>query len=169
MNFEILNYAAALTTILGGLLSLYIFIRNTRKNKPLICIIPQAYMGAYKKNISSKYGALLSKNDFDPKAEYFAFEIINKSLFPVIVVELGFKTRGKDKITIPYPIEETKKGFPIQIQPRDSKVLYVKCDSLINSFKKYRISGSYVKTACNETFFGNSMALKKIIKYSKLS
>ncbi len=167
MNQEIINIVVAVTSIAGVILAIYSILLNKRRDKTVIEIIPQAYMGRMINSTAGKYGSLLAHNDFNPNAEYFAFTVINKSFFPVIINELGFELKGKGKMIVPIPIEESGTGFPSELSAKSSKVFFTLSKLLIIMAKEREVGRVYVKTACDEVFYGRSLALRKLKKYAK--
>jgi len=55
-----------------------------------------------------------------------------------------------------------------RIKIRDSFVAYGRLEGIIKNAKKYHIKCAYICTTCNKTFFGNSKALKQLLKYAKV-
>lgn len=156
------------SALVGLILAIYKLIRSVNKEKIIIKIIPKTVLGDSFKNSTSKKGLILSNRDFYIRHWLFAFEIINKSSFPVTINEIGFVARGKKKwFSIPNPMLQKERSWPIELKPRSSEIVCAKLNSVLSVAKNYKIRFAYVKTACDHIFYGKSRALEKLIIYVK--
>ncbi len=88
----------------------------------------------------------------------FCIEVLNKSHFPVTIVEVGFFLKGTtSRASIIEPIVIDGGSFPRRLEARSSVTVYLKArkSGLDNSVKC-----AFAKTDCGEIRKGNSAALK---------
>jgi hypothetical protein len=89
-----------------------------------------------------------------------AIEVVNLSAFPVTVTEVGLKLPGGHRALICQPPTADSKPMPRRLEPRESFTAY-KLD--LSDLRK-KIGRAYATTACNETRFGTSKALRALGK-----
>ena len=104
-NFSLLKeIIIGVSALVGMSLGVYNLIHSINKEKVRLKIIPKSVMGETRVTETGAKGLILAANDFSNKNHLFAFEIINKSNFSVIVDEIGFKIKGKkSRMIIPAP------------------------------------------------------------------
>lgn len=108
MKEEIFNIALAkdviigFSALIGMILEIYNLVRSIKKDKVSLKIIPKTVVRETRNTETGRKGFILADNTFSNTHTLFAFEIINKSNFPVIVDEIGFTIRSK-KIGLQYP------------------------------------------------------------------
>lgn len=95
----------------------------------------------------------------------FSIEVINLGAFPVTVTEVGF-TIGRRRLgkgvraAISMPIVIDGGKWPRRLEPREAVSTYFDPGQLTNG--RGTIGRAYVRTACEETAYGTSPALKQL-------
>lgn len=93
MNQEILlvkDIIIGISAIVGMGLGIYNLFHSLKKEKVKIKITPKTVIREVHNKDSGQISFVLSENEFSIKHHLFAFEVVNKSIFPVII----------DKVTI---------------------------------------------------------------------
>lgn len=99
----------------------------------------------------------------DPRPR-FAFEVVNRSAFPVTVDEVGFLLRGtKHRAGIAMPNIEDGGAWPRRLEPYDGVTVYSTPGDLA-TIGLARIRCAYASTVSGERFTGNSPALKRLVR-----
>jgi len=159
----IVAFCAVLSLIISIINSIFIYKNGRIK----IVVIPKTVISEVKNTQTGGKIHVLTDREFINKNELFAFEIINKSTFTVYINELGFKTKGyKNAITLTMPLFGDNGDWPRELKSRDSFVAYGKLEGILKNAKENRIKCAFVGTACNNIFYGNSKALKKLLQYA---
>ncbi len=139
------------TLILGtvgtvlGLVNTYVQL-NTRRVR--LKVIPSSALVV-------AAGALTNVNDHIAGGG-LAIEVVNLSAFAVTVTEVGYTAPNRSRVVIREPLMGDAKPLPRRLEPRESFTAYVVDLTYIPS----NIGRAYARTACGETRFGNSAALK---------
>jgi len=93
-------------------------------------------------------------------------EIVNLSVFPVTVKEVGFTVWCSNyKLVCVNTILSDKKLWPCKLDSRESVTVYFD-PSLPQEQHFQQIRRAYAKTECGETRYGKSKALSEYIAYS---
>lgn len=88
----------------------------------------------------------------------FCIEVLNKSIFPVTIVDIGFLLKGTKNRACILPIMIDGEKFPRKLEPRTSFTAYLKASSV----KLEKVKCAYAKTDCGVIKTGKSPALKYI-------
>ncbi|HVN21844.1 MAG TPA: hypothetical protein VMU05_23865, partial [Dongiaceae bacterium] len=142
---EVVTLILATVGTVLGLVITYVQL-NTRRVR--LKVIPSSALVA-------PAGALTNVNDHFPGGT-LAIEVVNLSAFPVTVAEVGYTLPARHRAVIRKPLMADGKPFPRRLEPRESCTAYV---TDLSSVPK-NIQQAYARTACDETRFGNSRALK---------
>jgi hypothetical protein len=97
-------------------------------------------------------------------AQTLCIEVVNRSLLPVTVSEVGFladKVSGRMVLLRPLDVSGSK--LPHRLEPLSATTIYGS-DSSFVAKNISRIKKAYCKTDCGRTFYGTSMALRDLIK-----
>lgn len=87
----------------------------------------------------------------------FGIEVVNLSVFPVIVSEVGFLHRGLDsRAAAMQPLTLDGKTTPRKLEPRESASFYMVRPEPRDG---HPIKCAYANTSCGRTFKGTSPAL----------
>ncbi len=87
----------------------------------------------------------------------FSIEVVNLSVFPVIVSEVGFLHKAMDsRAAVMQPITLNGPTTPRKLEPRESASFYMVRPERHDGRP---IKCAYAKTSCGRTFRGNSPAL----------
>ena len=103
------------------------------------------------------------------KRPRLCIDVVNLSMFPVTVSQLGFLMHGtKDRLDLVIPIIIDGGKFPRRLESRSSFTAYFE-PGVENGprFKKVKIA--YAETECGELFRGKSRALRSAVKRSSLA
>lgn len=150
-----------ISAFIGMILGFYNLVHSINKDKVKLIIIPKSVMGEAHNKTTGAKSLILAENDFSNVHHLFAFEIINKSKFSVIIDEIGLKIKGgNNRIVIPAPILGDKGEWPSKLGSRESIVVYAKLDNILKAFKESKVSSAYVKTNCDDVRYGSSVAFK---------
>jgi hypothetical protein len=166
MNQEILDIIIGISAIVGMGLGIYNLFHSLKKEKVKIKITPKTVVREVHNKDSGQISLILSDSEFSVKHYLFAFEIINKSNFPIAIDEIGFKLIStKQRVIIPFPIQD-KKEWPKELAAKRATIVYSKLDEIIEIVKRDKISNVYVKTTDDIISYGNSKALRLLIEYT---
>lgn len=165
---SIRDLVIAIAALIGMLLSMYNLFQSIVKEKVRLKIIPKAVVSETRNTETGKKGFILADNIFSSDHGLFAFEIINKSNFPVVVDEIGLLTSNKKyRLAIFTPQLGDNGTWPRELASRKNVVVYGNLSSILELVRQNKISCAYAKTTCDSTCYGNSVALKALIKYVK--
>ena len=169
MDYIILkDILIGISALIGMILGIYNLFHSLSKEKVKLKIIPKSVMGGRVNRESGKRGLILAENDFSKDQSLFGFEIINKSNFVVTIDEIGFIEKGNnDRLVILEPILGDKGNWPRELNPRTSFMVYGNLQNLIGILMHKKIKYAYVKTACDNTRYGKSKALRLLSNYAK--
>jgi hypothetical protein len=135
--------------VIGLLLSIWNTWRLHIRDKIIIRVVPK---------ISYPVGPW---NDPRPR---FGFEIINESVFPVTVTEVGFEYRGtQQRGALPRPLLLDNGDWPRRLDPRTSLTAYSDPVEALD-LQLSDICCAYVTTATGKSFRGISKALEQVVR-----
>ncbi|GGB60854.1 hypothetical protein GCM10011505_46940 [Tistrella bauzanensis] len=95
----------------------------------------------------------------------FGIEVVNLSVFPVFLSEVGFILNKDKKYQISEFISIDGKNFPIKIESRESVRFIFEIYKM--GISDFYIKKAYILTLCGYMKYGTSPALKDIIKLFK--
>lgn len=145
MNNDIQELITFSLSVLGAGLGVLNYWRDYSKDKVRLKVIP--------KRVIPSGGA-------NPRINV-GIEVINLSNFPLSVLEIGFKTREREKrMAIIQPITSDDEKYPFRLEPRSSRTVY----AILEDKDAVNVIGAYASTACGVEKFGNSPALKGYVK-----
>lgn len=113
-----------------------------------------------KLRVVPKWAMFVQNGDFS--AEMGCIEVINLSAFPVTLSEIGFTIHGNtarkgNRAAIPMPLTTDRQPFARRLESRQALAGYFELRGLPNGIEK-----AYVKTDCDEVFYGLSGAMENI-------
>jgi hypothetical protein len=105
--------------------------------------------------------AFVMTSDHDPLG--FSVEVVNLSMFPITVAEIGFEVGHGQRAPLQSPQFLDNKSLPRRIESREAiSALFGPRDFQISS--NVRLGYAYVRTACGRTIYGNSPAGRQFSK-----
>lgn len=139
--------------VAGLLLSLRNAWRDYRRDKIRMRVVPK---------VAYPVGPI---TDQRPR---LAFEIINDSVFPITVDEVGFLYRGtKVRGAMTVPIMRNSEPWPHRLDPFSSITVYSTPAYLVDTAKR-PVRCAYVSTANGMEFRGQSEILKELVRTGKV-
>lgn len=88
----------------------------------------------------------------------FCIEVINLSIIPLIISEVGFLYKGSDRRgVIIQPLSSDGSSIPRKLEAREAITFYIEVPQP-KANRPFR--AAYAKTSCGRTFKGSSPALK---------
>ena len=145
-TFELVTLAIALAGLLLGVRSAW---RDYRRDKIRLRVVPK---------IAYPVGPV---EDRRPR---LAFDIINDSVFPITVDEVGFLYRGTNvRGAMTVPIMRPGESWPHRLDPYASVTVYSTPAYLLDTAKR-PVRCAYVSTANGREFRGHSEILKHLVR-----
>lgn len=100
-----------------------------------------------------------------------AIEVINLGAFPVTIEEVGFILSKKEHKKLPLVdyIELSDKSLPCRLEPKEEVTLgySLSREDLLKEPAFVFVKRAYARTACGETHYGTSGALKGLIQEAR--
>lgn len=90
----------------------------------------------------------------------FCIEVVNLSMFPVTIAEVGFSLRGRKRLAVISPEFNDGKPWPRRLESRDAVTAYF--DPAQIAQHRQRIGKAYARTSCGELGYGTSPALRQL-------
>ena len=103
-----------------------------------------------------------------------AIEVINFCAYPITIQEVGFTSDGKladrsGRVAITKPIMFDEKPLPRRLEPREAVTVYCELgDIAAHAAAGRKIGKAYARTACEEYSYGDSPALRQMVKQMTL-
>jgi len=98
--------------------------------------------------------------------ESIGFHVVNLSLFPVTVSEIGFNARGSRKrCSVHQPKSDKNGSLPLTMDSRTSATFYVYLANIEETTQKNGIDFAYVKTECGIVTNKKSSLLSELEGY----
>ena len=105
-------------------------------------------------------GILTSQHEYKP-GTMLGIEVINLSVFPVTISEVGYTLRGvSSRAAVAWPELTDQKGWPRRLEPRESVSAYINPSLLTRQVRR-----AYARTQCGVTRYGTSPALKELKRH----
>jgi len=148
---EIVAVVSLVIAVIGAVLGILNYIHRRSKDKVKLRITPPHIIGF-------------------PGVEV-AIEVINLGGFPVTIEEVGLILSKKEHKKLPLVdyIDLSGKSLPCRLGPREELTLgYSQSrEDLLNEPAFAFVKRAYARTACGETHYGTSGALKGLIKEAR--
>ena len=139
--------------------------KNHSRDQIKLEVTPKIYQDA-------AMGRLTMKNpdphDPKPRLSGLCIEIVNPSLMPIIVEEIGFLSIEKDtQLVITHPEFLDHGVLPRKLEPRTAFTAYIPSQSPELPVGMQGLARAFAKTACGRTFTGTSPIFKSLIQRSQ--
>ena len=139
--------------------------KNYSRDQIRLEVTPKIYQDA-------AIGRLTMKNpdprDPKPRLSGLCIEVVNPSLLPIIVEEIGFLSNEKDtRLVITHPEFLDHGVLPRKLEPRTAFTAYIPSQSPELPVGVQGLARAFVRTACGRTFTGTSPIFKSLIERSQ--
>jgi hypothetical protein len=101
--------------------------------------------------------------------EALCVQVSNRSFVPVTINEVGFITNTKiGRVVLLRPLDVSGSKLPHRLEQFSDTTIYGQQGGTIAEQLRH-IKKAYCKTACGRTFYGNSPAVKDLVRRARLS
>ncbi len=159
----------AITAFIGAGLGIYNFIKERKKEKVSLSVIPKAMM-SFGLNEYGKEAILASSDRIDAGNlyEYFAIEVVNLSTFAVEIHSVGLLLKGtRERMGIFDPTHKSGDSWPKRIEPRGSVTVHGLLQDVLSSAKVSLVECAYAETVCGHVGKGSSKALERLLELAE--
>ncbi len=167
MNWsEIIDIAVAIAALVGMFLGVFNFITERRKQKPKLKVAPKAVSSAGHLP-DGRESVIYSSENFrlSGTPDGIAIEVLNLSLFPITISEVGFHTpKREQRMAVPMPIILDDGKWPRRLESREKVIVHIDLVSLLESEDLHLVKGVYARTDCGFYSRGNSKALSSLLR-----
>lgn len=138
--------------VLGAVLGIINTLQALNKDRVKLRVIPKMSFFIYE--------------DVDSRIQP-CIEVINVSIFPISINQIGFSLRGGGDLISTQPFLSHGEKLPVRLESRSSTTIYFPPE-ILNDPKFRTVKYAFAKTQCGLLFKGRSKALAGMIKRSKV-
>jgi hypothetical protein len=162
---EIKNIIVPLAAMVGMALGIFNFFVERRKQTVMLKVTPKAtsicgYLPDGKEAI--KYSTAHFNLRGTPDG--LAIEVLNLSLFPITINEVGFHAPKREKrLAVPIPRLLDDGKWPRRLESREKVIVHVDLVSLLESEDLHLVKAVYATSDCGKYSKGESKALSDLL------
>lgn len=163
---DIKDIAISVAAMIGMFLGIWNFISEKKQQKVKLKVTPLSIRNTNTMQVGAN--AFRTSSDhfsLEDMPDGLAIEIVNMSLFPVTITEVGLHAPKRlNRFAVPLP-ELTDNGkWPRKLESREKVTAIIDWPSLLESEGTNLIKTAYASTACGATIKGTSKAMESFIK-----